>query len=165
MRKIESEFGIHEGGLPGPEEISDEENRLKSRKGLHKGKFITPEDLPSKESDPLELLIAKEEQEKNKKEEKEPENEDMGNEYSNYDPDTEEKLKEEAGVQRLETEGPKSPDFSSRESESMRASRKKNSKMTTRQQAQGKRGKESKQKYGSQNRTTIRKNIETVHNK
>ncbi|MBI2640444.1 MAG: hypothetical protein HYW91_00990 [Candidatus Sungbacteria bacterium] len=41
------EFGIREGGLPGPEEISDEERRTKEKKGAHRRDFLAPENIPN----------------------------------------------------------------------------------------------------------------------
>ena len=43
---MEKEFGHHEDGLPGPEEISDEVRRTKEKKGAYRGDFLAVEDIP-----------------------------------------------------------------------------------------------------------------------
>ncbi len=62
----EKEFGYHDSGLPGPEEVTDEERRLAERrrtpgKKSKRQEYVPTKDIPSPAPDPLEQLIAHEE--------------------------------------------------------------------------------------------------------
>ncbi|KKS38236.1 MAG: hypothetical protein A3G49_02235 [Candidatus Sungbacteria bacterium RIFCSPLOWO2_12_FULL_41_11] len=43
----EKEFGYRDGGLPGPEEISDEVRRTKEKKGAYRKDFLAVENIPN----------------------------------------------------------------------------------------------------------------------
>ena len=49
MSGKESEYQdvLHEGGLPGPEEISDEVKRTKEKKGAYRRDFLSVENIPN----------------------------------------------------------------------------------------------------------------------
>ena len=57
---VESEFGHHEDGLPNLGEHADEVHRLAENTRKRGKKFTPLEEFPSREPDPLEALIAKE---------------------------------------------------------------------------------------------------------